>query len=139
MAPAGVRIDRHVLLFPRERPTSRHGAQEFTKLWRVQGVSEGKKRGQTGNLQWGKIVKGCQIAGLVDLCNERTNNSSTFIIHRIGVATQCRRKRQYLIDVGLFLCETELAQTLVLDGLQKIILEQLFHYSVLERCALDIG
>ena len=51
----------------------------------------------------------------------------------------CRRRGKDLVDVRLLFAEIKLAQALVLDGLEQLILEQSLHHGVLERLRCEIG
>ena len=51
----------------------------------------------------------------------------------------CRRRKKDLVDVRLFFAEIKLAQALVLDCPEQLILEQFLHHGILERLRCEIG
>jgi hypothetical protein len=69
VAPLCIRVDRHVLFRPRERPTPRDSLNELAEFQRVKTISEGKEVWKKRELGLREIRKRCKVPGLINLEN----------------------------------------------------------------------
>ena len=67
VASLGVGVHRHVLFRTGDWTASCNLTQEGPKVFRVQGIAEGKKVWEESDLFLGEVIEGSKITGLVDL------------------------------------------------------------------------